>query len=106
MSEKRFAQRLYETGEHFLEDNETDCFYEVNDNYVHIEVLCERLNKIVDENEQLKQRNSRLMMEVAEYSRELRRLKGDVALSVNFFPSRVCGSSMVRNLNIAKISPL
>ena len=60
MTEKRFTQRLYETGERFLEDNETDCFYKIEDSFVNVELLCERLNKIVDENEQLKKENREL----------------------------------------------
>lgn len=57
---KRFTQRLYETGERFLEDNETDCFYEIIDSFVNVELLCERLNKLVEENEQLKQENQQI----------------------------------------------
>ncbi len=60
MTEKRFTQRLYETGERFLEDNKTNCFYEIKDSFENVELLCERLNKIVDENEQLKQENKKL----------------------------------------------
>lgn len=49
------------------------------------EIVDELLNNLVKDNEQLKrenmdlkQQNSRLMMEVAEYSRELRKCKGDM----------------------------
>ena len=44
MTEKRFTQRLYETGERFLEDNQTDCSYEIKDSFGNVELLCERLN--------------------------------------------------------------
>ena len=41
--------------------------------------IANKLNVLSKENEQLKQQNSRLMMEVAEYSRKVRELeKGDV----------------------------
>lgn len=52
---KRFTPRLYETGELFLEDNETNCFYRVEDSFGNVELLCERLNKLVGENGSLKQ---------------------------------------------------
>lgn len=71
MTEKRFTQRLYETGERFLEDNKTNCFYEIKDSFGNVELLCERLNKIVDENEQLKQQLNRLYNYFEDWYRDM-----------------------------------
>ena len=54
MTEKRFT---YEYGNLF--DNEMDTFYPIEDSDENIEVLCDRLNWLVEENEELKQRNNR-----------------------------------------------
>ena len=49
MTEKRFT---YEYGNLF--DNEMNTFYPIEDSDENIEVLCDRLNWLVEENEQLK----------------------------------------------------
>jgi len=58
------------------------CVVDTNDNEtfefsfkVDAEIICEELNKIEKENEQLNFRNSNLMKEVAEYSRKAKELE-------------------------------
>ena len=50
---KRFT---YDNGNLF--DNEMNTFYPIEDSDENIEVLCDRLNWLVEENEELKQRNN------------------------------------------------
>ena len=51
---KRFT---YDNGNLF--DNEMDTFYPIEDSDENIELLCDRLNWLVEENKELKQRNNR-----------------------------------------------
>ena len=37
-----------------LYDNETACFYEIHDSQRNVELLCERLNKMASEHQELK----------------------------------------------------
>lgn len=39
-----------------LYDEETHCFYEIHDNAKNVDILCERLNELSDENGQLKKK--------------------------------------------------
>ena len=55
MTEKRFTYE-YDEYNGTLFDNEMDTFYHIEDSDENIEVLCDRLNWLVKENEQLKQR--------------------------------------------------
>jgi cell division septum initiation protein DivIVA len=75
MTEKRFTHKDKSL---YIDD---DYFCELEDGDEIIELLNRQqytVETVWKENEQLKQQNSRLMMEVAEYSRELRKCKGDV----------------------------
>ena len=56
MTDKRFT---YEYDEHNgnLFDNKMNTFYHIEDSDENIEVLCDRLNWLVEENEQLKSLN-------------------------------------------------
>ena len=55
MSEKRFTIEKIFKEYPKLRDNETECFYHLVDNERNAEIFCERLNNLVEENEQLKQ---------------------------------------------------
>lgn len=59
MSEKRFT---YECNDYNskLCDNQFNTFYFIRDNEENIDLLCNRLNKLVSENEKLKLENSGL----------------------------------------------
>ena len=57
MSEKRFTIDKIFKEYPKLRDNETECFYHLVDNERNAEIFCERLNNLVEENEQLKKRN-------------------------------------------------
>lgn len=54
MSEKRFTIEKIFKEYPKLRDNETECFYHLVDNERNAEIFCERLNNLVEENEQLK----------------------------------------------------
>lgn len=54
MNKKRFTYE-YEGYKGNLFDNKMDTFYEIEDSDENIEVLCDRLNWLVNENERLKQ---------------------------------------------------
>lgn len=57
MNEKRFTIDKIFKEYPKLRDNETECFYHLVDNERNAEIFCERLNNLVEENEQLKKRN-------------------------------------------------
>lgn len=40
-----------------LYDEETHCFYEIHDNVRNVDILCERLNELLTENRQLKEKH-------------------------------------------------
>ena len=56
MTEKRFT---YDNGNLF--DNKMNTFYPIEDSDENIELLCDRLNWLVEENERLKEYNNKLM---------------------------------------------
>ena len=58
MTKKRFTYE-YDEYNGNLFDNEMNTFYHIEDSDENIEVLCDRLNWLVEENEELKQRNNR-----------------------------------------------
>ena len=58
-TEKRFTYE-YDGYNGNLFDNEFNTFYQIEDSDENIEVLCDRLNELVEENEQLKQREKTL----------------------------------------------
>ena len=58
MTKKRFTYE-YDEYNGNLFDNKMDTFYHIEDSDENIEVLCDRLNWLVEENEQLKKRNDR-----------------------------------------------
>ena len=70
MMEKRFT---YEYDEHNgnLFDNECNTFYPIEDSETNIDLLCNRLNKIVKENEQLKSKNRGLQSELQIFKEDL-----------------------------------
>lgn len=43
-----------------LYDEETHCFYEIHDSARNVNILCERLNGLVEENEQLREINKEI----------------------------------------------
>lgn len=45
-----------------LYDEETHCFYEIHDSARNVDILCERLNGLVEENERLKQKLENLSL--------------------------------------------
>ncbi len=55
MNEKRFTIEKIFKEYPKLRDNETECFYHLVDNERNAEIFCERLNNLVEENEQLKE---------------------------------------------------
>ncbi len=55
MSEKRFT---YDTGNLF--DNKMNTFYQIEDSDENIELFCDNLNSLVEENEQLKKKIEKL----------------------------------------------
>ena len=55
MSEKRFTYE-YEDFNGNLFDNKMNTFYHIEDSDENIEILCDRLNRLVEENEQLKEK--------------------------------------------------
>lgn len=57
MTEKRFSYE-YDEYNGNLFDNKMNTFYHIEDSDENIEILCNRLNYLVEENEQLKQRNN------------------------------------------------
>lgn len=57
MTEKRFTYEYDDYSGNFF-DNEMNTFYHIEDSDKNIEILCNRLNWLVEENEQLKQRNN------------------------------------------------
>lgn len=59
MTEKRFT---YDNGNLF--DNKMNTFYQIEDSEENIEILCNRLNCLVEENEQLKQQICYLIREL------------------------------------------
>lgn len=59
MTEKRFTYE-YDEYNGTLFDNKMNTFYHIEDSDKNIEVLCNRLNLLVEENEQLKQVNRNL----------------------------------------------
>ena len=60
MTKKRFTYEYDEyTGNLF--DNKMNTFYHIEDSDENIEVLCDRLNWLVEENERLKEYNNNLM---------------------------------------------
>ena len=63
---KRFTPRQYENGQLFLEDNQTNCFYEIKDSFGNVEILCERLNKLNDEKTRLYNDNIRVKQLITE----------------------------------------
>ena len=58
MTKKRFTYE-YDEYNGNLFDNKMNTFYHIEDSDENIEVLCDRLNWLVEENEQLKERNNR-----------------------------------------------
>lgn len=58
MTKKRFAYE-YDEYNGNLFDNKMNTFYHIEDSEENIEVLCDRLNRLVDENEQLKIKNQK-----------------------------------------------
>ena len=58
MTAKRFTYE-YDEYNGNLFDNKMNTFYHIEDSDENIEVLCDRLNWLVEENEQLKARNDR-----------------------------------------------
>lgn len=54
MSEKRFTYE-YDEYNGYLFDNNYNTFYHIEDSEENIHILCNQLNKIVDENEQLRE---------------------------------------------------
>ena len=65
MTEKRFTYE-YDEYNGNLFDNKMNTFYHIEDSDENIEVLCDRLNWLVEENEQLKERNNRQAKRLAE----------------------------------------
>lgn len=55
-------------------DGDDDCF-ELYESKEDSQKVCDKINNILDENEQLKFQNSNLMKEVAEYSRKAKELE-------------------------------
>ena len=60
MTEKRFTYE-YDEYNGNLFDNKMNTFYHIEDSDENIKILCDRLNWLVEENEQLKQDNTGLM---------------------------------------------
>ena len=58
MNKKRFTYE-YDEYNGNLFDNKMNTFYHIEDSDENIELLCDRLNWLVDENKELKQRNNR-----------------------------------------------
>ena len=58
-------------------DGDDDCF-ELYESKEDSQKVCDKINNILDENEQLKFQNSNLMKEVAEYSRKAKELEKKV----------------------------
>jgi regulator of replication initiation timing len=74
MNEKRFTYEYNEyTGNLF--DNKMNTFYHIEDSDENIEVLCDRLNWLVEENEQLKHDATVLIQANQDYRRENEKLK-------------------------------
>lgn len=75
MSEKRFSVDNHCN----LYDNEYNVFYPIEGSRENIELLCRRLNNLNDENEQLKQREERLLSEIDDFQ-ELLSEKDNICL--------------------------
>lgn len=76
MTAKRFT---YATGNLF--DNEMNTFYHIEDSEENIELLCNRLNLLVDENEQLKQKLKsifELTKKIEDYTHDIKLIGDDV----------------------------
>ena len=73
MSEKRFTIEKIFKEYPKLRDNETECFYHLVDNERNAEIFCERLNNLVEENEQLRKENEAWKKAYMELIRELDR---------------------------------
>ena len=61
-------------------DGDDDCF-ELYESKEDSQKVCDKINNILDENEQLKFQNSNLMKEVAEYSRKAKELEKKVMMN-------------------------
>ena len=74
MTDKRFT---YEYDEHNgnLFDNKMNTFYHIEDSDENIEVLCDRLNWLVEENEQLRTKNNAYIQDIEVYKEENTHLK-------------------------------
>lgn len=75
MSEKRFSVDNHCN----FYDNEYNVFYPIEGSRENIELLCRRLNNLNDENEQLKQREERLLSEIDDFQ-ELLSEKDNICL--------------------------
>ena len=64
MTEKRFTYE-YDEYDGNLFDNKMNTFYHIEDSDENIEVLCDRLNWLVEENEQLQKKNDNLVNMIA-----------------------------------------
>lgn len=68
MTEKRFTYE-YDEYNGNLFDNEFNTFYHIEDSDENIELLCNRLNELVEENEQLRKQNEELINGMQETAR-------------------------------------
>ena len=66
MTEKRFTYE-YDEYNGNLFDNKMNTFYHIEDSDENIEVLCDRLNWLVEENESLKEENKFLRNKIKTY---------------------------------------
>jgi len=66
MTEKRFTYE-YDEYNGNLFDNKMNTFYHIEDSDENIEVLCDRLNWLVEENEQLKRENYELHKRLGDF---------------------------------------
>ncbi|WP_405285937.1 hypothetical protein [Methanobrevibacter sp.] len=82
MTKKRFTYE-YDEYNGNLFDNKMNTFYHIEDSDENIEVLCDRLNWLVEENEQLKTIRSDLISELDIVQNEL-----NIAIDEGFAPSK------------------
>ena len=73
MSEQRFTIEKIFKEYPKLRDNETECFYHLVDNERNAEIFCERLNNLVEENEQLRKDKEQLKERLRECGMRLNR---------------------------------
>ena len=74
MIKKRFTYE-YDEYNGNLFDNKMNTFYHIEDSDENIEILCDRLNWLVEENEQLKKQREELFIRERDTKNEWRKLK-------------------------------